>query len=210
MMKMNVLSMLFLSVVLTGVHSVGADVVSESVNVTVGDSVTLHTRVKADRDVDIQWYFNETLIAQITGDLRKICTDVQCNEGTERFRDRLKLDHQTGSLTITNIRTTDSGRYHLDIIRTGSDSEKTFIVTVHFGSASDQDQMKRTSEKEEESVPDSGLSSAARAGIGVGVGVVLLIVAAAVGVIYYLKCPQARQCRTRTQRRDEENSADII
>ncbi|XP_052445476.1 uncharacterized protein LOC127987236 isoform X2 [Carassius gibelio] len=201
MMKMNVLSMLCLSVVLTGVHSVGADVVP--VNVTEGDSVTLHTRVKADRDVDIQWYFNDTLIALMTGDLSKICTDVQCNEGTERFRDRLKLDHQTGSLIITNTSTTDSGRYHLEIFRTGSGSEKTFIVTVHFGSVSDRDQMKRTSEKEEE----SGLSSADKAGIGVGV---VLLIVAAVGVIYYRKCPQARQCRTRTQRSDQENRAHII
>ncbi|XP_052445474.1 uncharacterized protein LOC127987235 [Carassius gibelio] len=197
MMKMNVLSMLFLSVVLTGVHSVGADVVS--VNVTEGDSVTLHTRVKADRDVDIKWYFNDTRIALMTGDLSKICTDVQCNEGNERFRDRLKLDHQTGSLTITNTSTTDSGNYTLEIIRTGSGSEKTFIVTVHFVSVSDRDQMKTTSEKEEE----SGLSSADKAGIGVGV---VLLIAAAVGVIYYRKCPQARQCGTRTQVRYCVNS----
>ncbi|XP_026110117.1 uncharacterized protein LOC113082912 [Carassius auratus] len=202
-MKMNfvVLWMLCLSVVLTGVYSVAVDRVS--VNVTKGDSVTLPTGVKADREVDIRWYFNETLIAQINGDLSFICTDVQCNEGNERYRDRLKLDHQTGSLNITNTSTTDSGEYHLQIIRIGGDSDKIFIVTVHVVSASDQDQMKGTSEKERE----SGLSSAARAGIGVGVGVVLLIViaAAAVGVIYYLKRHQTGQ-RTRTQRSDQENS----
>ncbi|XDV23795.1 hypothetical protein PO909_028203 [Leuciscus waleckii] len=56
-------------------------------------------------------------------------TDVQCNEGTERFRDRLKLDHQTGSLTITNITNTDSGVYYIQF-NSSSDREKIFKVTV--------------------------------------------------------------------------------
>uniref|UniRef100_A0A673K2K5 Uncharacterized LOC107727406 n=1 Tax=Sinocyclocheilus rhinocerous TaxID=307959 RepID=A0A673K2K5_9TELE len=84
-----------------------------SVSVMEGDSVTLHTVVQTNQQEDIKWYFSGTRIAEISGDLSKICTDVQCNEGTERFRDRLKLDNQTGSLTITNIRTTDSGLYKL-------------------------------------------------------------------------------------------------
>uniref|UniRef100_A0A8C1TIH4 Immunoglobulin domain-containing protein n=1 Tax=Cyprinus carpio TaxID=7962 RepID=A0A8C1TIH4_CYPCA len=195
-MKMNavVLWMLCLSVVFTGVYSVGADRVS--VSVMEGDSVTLPTGVKADQHETIKWYFNDARIAQITGDLSKICTDVQCNnEGTERFRDRLQLDHQTGSLTITDTRTTDSGEYILEIIDTGSEPENTFYVTVH-GVSADRDKMKGTSVKERK--------SADKAGICVGVGVVLLIVTAA-GVIYYLKRQQAGQCRsgTRTQRSDQ-------
>ncbi len=112
-----------------GVFSVGADGLSAFV--MEGDSVDLHTNVETQQQEDVQWYFKDTRIAQITGDLSFICTDVQCNEGTERFRDRLKLDHQTGSLTIMNITNTDSGLYELKIISISYSSEKTFSVTVH-------------------------------------------------------------------------------
>uniref|UniRef100_A0A672KGL8 Ig-like domain-containing protein n=1 Tax=Sinocyclocheilus grahami TaxID=75366 RepID=A0A672KGL8_SINGR len=105
--------------------------VKEIVSVKEGDSVTLQTDVTTNQHEKIKWFFNDTRIAEINGITRYICTDVQCKDGDERFRDRLKLDHQTGSLTITNTRTTDSGDYHLEIINSGSDSEKTFSVTVH-------------------------------------------------------------------------------
>ncbi len=98
-------------------------------SVTEGDSVSLHTGVETNQQDRIKWYFNDTRIAQITGDLSKICTDVQCNEGNERFRDRLELDHQTGSLTIMNIRNTDSGLYQLKIFSSNS-TEKIFSVSV--------------------------------------------------------------------------------
>ncbi|XDV23765.1 hypothetical protein PO909_028190, partial [Leuciscus waleckii] len=131
-----------------GVFGVGSDKVS--VSVMEGDSVTLYTGVQTSLQDDIKWYFNDTRIAQISGDLRFICTDVQCNEGTERFRDRLKLDHQTGSLTITNI--TDSGLYELKIISSKSSSDKIFSVSVTGVSAAEIDEVKRKSVKEGESV----------------------------------------------------------
>ncbi len=109
----------------------GVDTDGASVSVMGGDSVTLHTDVKTNQQEKIKWFFSDTRIAQISGDLSKICTDVQCNEGTERFRDRLKLDHQTGSLTIMNIRTTDSGDYKLQIISSSSISQTLFRITVH-------------------------------------------------------------------------------
>uniref|UniRef100_A0A8C2H5E2 Immunoglobulin V-set domain-containing protein n=1 Tax=Cyprinus carpio TaxID=7962 RepID=A0A8C2H5E2_CYPCA len=101
-----------------------------SVFLMEGDSVTLHTDVKTTQQEKIRWHFNDTHIAQITGDLSFICTDVQCNEGTERFRDRLKLDHQTGSLTIMNITTTDSGLYQL-MFNNSINGLQLFSVVVH-------------------------------------------------------------------------------
>jgi len=95
-----------------------------SVSVKGGDSVTLNTGVQTNQQENITWYFSHIVIAEITGDQSQICTNVQCNE---RFRDRLKLDRQTGSLTIMNIRNTDSGLFKLQII---GGSGKIFNVSV--------------------------------------------------------------------------------
>ncbi|XP_042568226.1 uncharacterized protein LOC109078641 [Cyprinus carpio] len=121
------------------------------VTVMEGDSVTLHTDVKVTRQTTIKWHFKNNLIAEITGALSFSCTDVQCNNGTERFKDRLKLDHQTGSLTITNITNTDSGVYTVDISsRRGQ--IKIFVVAVRDASAFQRDRMRRKSVMEGESV----------------------------------------------------------
>ncbi|XP_048038175.1 uncharacterized protein LOC125263231 [Megalobrama amblycephala] len=135
------------TVAVLGVFGVGPDGISACV--MEGDSVTLHTGVQTNQQEKINWYYKATRIALITGDLSRICTDVQCNKGTERFRDRLKLDHQTGSLTITDITKTDSGEYTLKII---SGSEKIYNITVRDVPAAERDEMKRKSVKEGESV----------------------------------------------------------
>uniref|UniRef100_A0A8C1LBI2 Ig-like domain-containing protein n=1 Tax=Cyprinus carpio TaxID=7962 RepID=A0A8C1LBI2_CYPCA len=124
---------------------------SGKVSVMEGDLVTLHTAVETNQQEEIRWRFNDMLIAGITGDLSFICTDVQCNNPAERFRDRLKLDHQTGSLTIRDIRTTDSGDYTLEI-NSSSSIQRNVSVTVTGVSAAERDKMKRKSVKEGESV----------------------------------------------------------
>ncbi len=98
-----------------------------------GEPVTLDPgAVKNPNDL-MTWYFNYTHIAEITRDLSKICTGDLCEDGDERFRHRLKLDQQTGSLTITNTRTTDSGLYEVSSSNRRhrrSISIKSFDVTV--------------------------------------------------------------------------------
>ncbi len=81
------------------------DEMKRAKSVKEGQSVTLDPGVTKNLNDLITWHFNDVLIAEITGDQSKICTDDQC----ERFRDRLKLDHQTGSLTIMNHPEPDSG-----------------------------------------------------------------------------------------------------
>uniref|UniRef100_A0A671PIM1 Immunoglobulin V-set domain-containing protein n=1 Tax=Sinocyclocheilus anshuiensis TaxID=1608454 RepID=A0A671PIM1_9TELE len=107
----------------------GADAV-ESVSVMEGDSVTLHTDdTETQRDDEIEWRFGDTRIARVIRNITTYYND-------ERLRDRLKLDHQTGSLSITNTRTTDSGLYKPSTIMRNRESMKRFSVTVDVESVS--------------------------------------------------------------------------
>ncbi|XP_005161702.1 uncharacterized protein [Danio rerio] len=124
----------------------------DTVPVMEGDSLTLHTNTKTKQQEKIKWFFDHTRIAQINGDLSFICADVQCEDGDERFRNRLKLDHQTGSLTITNTTFTDEGDYQLQIIGSSSNSVKIFNIIVHDASTADSEEKKSKSVKEGESV----------------------------------------------------------
>ncbi len=91
-----------------------------------GDSVTIHTDVtEIHEDDEIMWNFGaiNSLIAQI---YRASGNFFTYNDG--RFRDRLKLDKQTGSLTITNITTQHAGHYEIIAAKLSS---KTFSVSVY-------------------------------------------------------------------------------
>ncbi len=103
---------------------------NETQSVTEGDSVTLHPDVTEIHDDDeIMWNFGSenSLIAQINRASGIFST---FNGPDGRFRDRLKLDDQTGSLTITNITTQHTGLYQLEII-SAKLSSKTFNVSVY-------------------------------------------------------------------------------
>ncbi|XP_077081702.1 uncharacterized protein LOC143735430 [Siphateles boraxobius] len=127
-----------------------------SVSVTEGESVTLHTDAEMHKDALMLWRFGDKgiLLAKIDVETK----ETSLNDADERFRDRLKLD-QTGSLSITNTRITDTGLYQLQI--RGSESSQRFLLSVN----------------------DPGLSLGAIAGICFGVLVPVLLFMAA--LIYY-------------------------
>ncbi|XDV24168.1 hypothetical protein PO909_028417 [Leuciscus waleckii] len=135
-----------------------------------GDSVTLNsdTELKDDDDL-IEWRFGTygPLLAQMNREFDEIFI----SDGTDgRFRDRLKLDNQTGSLTIMNTRTTDSGLYEVTI----RGSKTTFTVTVYASTTPDP-----TSTSRPTSHPTSGSSS--RPSGSTSDSLIVLISAAAAG-----------------------------
>uniref|UniRef100_A0A8C1YNX0 Ig-like domain-containing protein n=1 Tax=Cyprinus carpio TaxID=7962 RepID=A0A8C1YNX0_CYPCA len=102
----------------------------KSVSVMEGDSVLLHNDVAEICENDhIQWNIrNEmSLMARITNKKQILPTSDVLDGG---FRERLKLDRQTGSLTITNITTQHAGLYEVKIIGK-TPLSKTFNVSVY-------------------------------------------------------------------------------
>ncbi|KAG1949904.1 uncharacterized protein LOC120480471 isoform X1 [Pimephales promelas] len=111
-----------------GVFAAGTDEV-KSVSVTEGDSLTLNTDVTEIQSKDlILWAYrhdsSETRIVQIHEQ------KIDMFDSNVTFGDRLQMDSQTGSLTIRNIRTTDSGLYKLSIF-SKTNTHKSFSVTVY-------------------------------------------------------------------------------
>ncbi|XP_043078732.1 uncharacterized protein LOC122327433 isoform X2 [Puntigrus tetrazona] len=99
----------------------------KTVIVMEGDPVTLNTNfTEIKRDDTVLWMFGDdnTIIAKM-----KEAAGIFSDNDDERFRDRLKLDRQTGSLTITNIRTQHTGLYQLKVMST-TEKLKKFGVTV--------------------------------------------------------------------------------
>ncbi|XDV24164.1 hypothetical protein PO909_028413, partial [Leuciscus waleckii] len=101
----------------------------KSVSVMEGDSVTLNSSLtEIQTGEEIMWRFgtNGPLIAKTDGVKNTIPDDLD-----GRFRDRLKLDEKTGSLTIMNITANHTGVYEVKISRSSSSSTYRFTVTVY-------------------------------------------------------------------------------
>ncbi|XP_052446487.1 SLAM family member 5-like [Carassius gibelio] len=105
-------------------------VFSDTVSVTEGDSVTLNTDLtEILEDDEIVWKYGaeNSLIAEINK-AAGVFSTFDVPDG--RFRDRLKLDRQTGSLTITNITTQHTGEYKLEL-RGAKLSSQIYHVSVY-------------------------------------------------------------------------------
>nr|XP_055074176.1 uncharacterized protein LOC129453813 isoform X4 [Misgurnus anguillicaudatus] len=136
----------------------------KSVSLMEGDFVTLLTNItELQKDHLILWMFGpkETRIAEIHK------KNIDMYNSNEIFGDRLNLDSQTGSLTITNITITHTGLYKLQIISNRGTSYKRFNVTVY----------ERVITERSHFIPL----------IAVAVAVVVVLLAVALGVRY---CPR--------------------
>ncbi|KAG1928775.1 hypothetical protein F2P79_023431 [Pimephales promelas] len=80
----------------------------KTVSVKAGECLVLITDFNVERDEKVEWRFGDKIL--ITG---------MTGGGDERFRDRLELHHQTGSLTIKDTRTSDTGVYRLNLCSRG-------------------------------------------------------------------------------------------
>ncbi|KAA0711850.1 hypothetical protein E1301_Tti013459 [Triplophysa tibetana] len=135
-----------------------------------GDSVTLNTDVQTQRDDLILWRFGDEGVLLAKGDKEVNKDSIYDDVLDGRFRDRLKLDDQTGSLTITNTKTTDTGVYKLKIINNRDTKYRTFSV----------------------SVSERGLSEGQVTGIICGVLLVIAVVGV-IGVIVYRRIKYKQQ-----------------
>ncbi|XP_058618007.1 SLAM family member 9-like [Onychostoma macrolepis] len=114
----------------TQCKQVSFGVFGESVSVMEGDSVTLHTDVTETYEgANILWKFGaeKSMIAEISGVYGIFTSDVP--DG--RFRDRLKLDSKTGSLTITNITTEHAGLYEVQMSGITQPSNKYILKKIN-------------------------------------------------------------------------------
>lgn len=102
----------------------------DSLRFSEGENVSLDTGVsELQKDDQVLWRFGseDTIIAKRDGYTNQLSFN-DVDDG--RFRDRLAMDDQTGSLTITNTKSTDSGVYHLQISSRNNVWYQKFRITV--------------------------------------------------------------------------------
>lgn len=102
----------------------------KEVSALEGDDVTLRTDDEIQKNDQILWLFGDenSLIAEIKGGTGEITTYYDVLDG--KFRDRLKMDKKTASLTITNTTIEHSGLYKLKINSGKEATIKRFFITV--------------------------------------------------------------------------------
>ncbi|KAA0711759.1 hypothetical protein E1301_Tti020876 [Triplophysa tibetana] len=119
--------LIFLCVSLLITRGVFGDDV-KSVSVMEGQNVILDTHVVKQRNDLMVWTYGpeNTFVARLNGKANSIMYS-----DDERFRDKVKLEDQTGSLVIDETTTNLSGLYKLKISRNKNISNKRFNVTVY-------------------------------------------------------------------------------
>lgn len=105
----------------------GVETDEKEVAVMEGDSFTLRaglTEIQSDDEVEWRFGSSRTRIIRIAaGNVTRY--------DDEKFRERLKLERQTGDLTITNVSNEHNGVYQLSIIIKNKKTIKRFAVTVY-------------------------------------------------------------------------------
>ncbi|XP_026105979.1 uncharacterized protein LOC113077922 isoform X3 [Carassius auratus] len=100
----------------------------KNVSVMTGKSVILLSSVLKIQEYDlILWTFEDHLMAKIN----KMTNQFLLYDSAEgKFKGRLELSRETGDLTISDSRTTDSGDYHLHMSNRTFTLQRTITVTV--------------------------------------------------------------------------------
>ncbi|XP_066517984.1 CD48 antigen-like isoform X2 [Hoplias malabaricus] len=97
-----------------------------------GNTVIIHTGLTAvQSDAKILWFYGPEKADINIVDSQVFRGETVIDYNTERFRDRLKLNRNSGSLTIRNISREDSGLYKLLVILTSGPSDWSFRVNVY-------------------------------------------------------------------------------
>ncbi len=100
----------------------------KSVSVTEGDSVTLESGLTEISESSILLKIEKEYLRALIAESNRTAGHFSTFDVLDgRFRDRLKLDNQTGSLTFTNITTEQAGLYILQLTK----QSRAFRVSVY-------------------------------------------------------------------------------
>ncbi|XP_056615257.1 uncharacterized protein LOC130430243 [Triplophysa dalaica] len=103
----------------------------DTLKVKEGETVELQSGIsQLQSDEKIQWRCGpkDVVIAELDGKTK----EKSFNTNDKQYRQRLHLNHQTGTLTIKNIKNTDAGGYELHIKSKNTTSYKKFNVLIWF------------------------------------------------------------------------------